>query len=711
MADMRIGGLASGMDIDSIVSDLMKAERIPLNKLKQEKQLLEWKRDDYRSINTLLLDFRSELTNMKLTTNYRARSVQSSNEDKVTATASSAASQSSYNIKSVSQLASAAILKNGGAISQSTTDKLDATKGLHAQSSKLNASTFQWGTGIVESKKVTASADNEVVDLNLGDGISISNMNAVSIKVNGKSYKVVETSTSTTPQEGEVVVDVAGKLTFQDGVIKKGATISAEYVVDNKTETPAATTDTITEWQLKKDSIHQDTFSLSVGTATYEIDGTVTENPNEFRLVSTTDGTVSIGKINTETGKISFDTDKPQVTADLSVNYQQNYTSFSLGAHTSNGETYENFVITGRESLNNVVNEVNNSNVGLTMFYDSYSDQITFTRKETGNFNGSSPNEENENDPNDINRITDIDANKEIIFSGTFLTEALRFDADSEETGGENLKLTINELNTQRTSNTFEMGGVNFNVKQTFTETEGSASLTVNNDSEAVFDNIKNFVETYNTLIAAINQKVTEDRYRDYKPLTDEQRESLSDKQQEQWEDRAKSGLLKGDSTLSSALSSMRTDFYTSVSNDKVSNVYNQLATLGITTSSNYLEGGKLEINDAKLKKAIEDDPESVENLFRGSGDSYGEKGIVQRLYDTVNSTMDKIHERAGKATYTNQQFTIGRNLRDVDSQISRFEDRLIQVEDRYWRQFTAMEKAIQRANSQSAYLMNQFSM
>src|SRR3954453_16997638 len=101
---LRIGGLASGMDIDSIVKNLMTAERMPLDKLKQKKQVLEWQRDDYRSMNTLLLNFRTELTNMKLTTKYRARTTTSTNEAQVTATASSAASQSSYSISNVTQL-------------------------------------------------------------------------------------------------------------------------------------------------------------------------------------------------------------------------------------------------------------------------------------------------------------------------------------------------------------------------------------------------------------------------------------------------------------------------------------------------------------------------------------------------------------------------------------------------------------------------------
>ena len=77
-------------------------------------------------------------------------------------------------------------------------------------------------------------------------------------------------------------------------------------------------------------------------------------------------------------------------------------------------------------------------------------------------------------------------------------------------------------------------------------------------------------------------------------------------------------------------------------------------------------------------------------------------KESVQRLYDPANSAMDGFKSKAGTRVSTNQQFTIGRQLGNVDNSIDRFEDRMKQVEDRYWRQFTAMEKAIQQSNQQS---------
>lgn len=93
--------------------------------------------------------------------------------------------------------------------------------------------------------------------------------------------------------------------------------------------------------------------------------------------------------------------------------------------------------------------------------------------------------------------------------------------------------------------------------------------------------------------------------------------------------------------------------------------------------------------------------------MFSASGTIDGEKGIAQRLTDTVNASLDKLRSKAGNSFSTNSQFEIGKLLNDVDTKINRFEDRLIKVEDRYWARFTAMEKAIQRSNEQMSQLLN----
>ncbi|MCA0150558.1 flagellar filament capping protein FliD [Rossellomorea vietnamensis] len=685
---MRIGGLASGMDIDSIVADLMKAERIPLDKLKQEKQTLEWKRDDYRSMNTLLLDFRSELTQYKLTSKYRARQTSSSDETKVTATATSGASQASYTINNVTKLASAANRVSGssganGEKLSSAGTKFDPKAGLYNQSSKFdNGTAFTWSEGVVETQTIKAASDTTTSSINLA-GATLKDVDKMSVKVNGKSMEVV----TSLPAEGlgsnQVMVDASGALTF-GATVKKESSIQVDYITTDKTQT-ISTTDPVKDVQLAKGSIQN--LTLTVNGKDYTLGATDTDGNTELKAA---DSSV-IGTINKETGKISFATEQAAGSA-ISVKYTQNYSTFSLTTHGKDGQKNVNFLVQGNESLNTVMNRVNSSDAGVSMFYDSFSDRATMTRTETGNYNTSGD---------------------EITTSGDFLNSLLKF-GTSTETGGTNVEFEINGLKTERYSNTFEMNGVTFSIKDLFdsSTSPNGVTTTISNNSTDVFDNIKGFVDKYNELIDKISKKTSEEFYRSYGPLTDEQRESLSDKQQEQWEEKAKSGLLKRDPILSGVLSEMRTDFYQPVDNASVNPLYKQLSSIGITTTSNYLEGGKLVINEAELKKAIEEDPQSVENLFRGGSDATNEsqKGIIHRLYDSVNATMDKLKDKAGGANSTNQQFALGRELKNVDSSIDRFEDRMKQVEDRYWRQFTAMEKAIQQANQQSAYLMQQFS-
>lgn len=682
---MRIGGLASGMDIDTMVKDLMKANRIPLDKLKQKKQILEWQRDDYRSMNTLLLNFRTELTNMRLSSTYRSRGTTSSEETKVTATASSAASMVSYSIK-VDSLATAATKVNTGSISNSTTEKVDLNKSIKESESRFS-STITWSSGSSETKTITAEISKSDFKVELGKGVTISTPEGLNVKVNGVSYQVVSAFSGDSTKK-EVMVDTDGNITFNSS-IEKDSVIKVDYIASHL---------------VQEISITQDTNKLKLSDEANGTDSTISSikiDGNEYLVDQDNNikdsGGVTVGTVDRVAGEVNFTSLSISSGQEVLINYKKDYSSFSIKTFGSdNQSTIEYFNVTKNDSLNSIINKVNSSSVGITMFYDTATDQMTLTRKETGDFNPLLDSEPN------------LPENKdEIIANGEFINTLLKFDGAVEQ-GGENAKFTLNGLSTTRTSNTFEINGVTFNLKQAHQVTDNPATITITNNSTQIFENIKGFVTKYNELIAKIQGEVQEERYKSYTPLTDEQRESLTDKQQEQWEEKAKSGLLRRDPTLSSLLTKMRTNFSTPVSNSGINPLFKQLSSIGIKTTSNYYEGGKLEIDETALKKAIETDPAAVESLFNGSGTTDGEKGIIQRLTVTVNDTLEKLRGKAGNAfTTNNNQFEIGKLLNDVTKKIGSFEDRLTRVENRYWTQFTAMEKAIQRSNEQMAQLMN----
>ncbi|GAA0285526.1 flagellar hook-associated protein 2 [Gracilibacillus halotolerans] len=692
---MRIAGFASGMDIDTMVKDLMNVERIPLQKLESKKQTLEWTQEAYRGVNTLLLDFENTLFNMRLGSTFRSREVSSSNDEFVSATASSAANLTSFQISKVSQLAEAAYRVNASGISVDDSNKIDKNKALFQESSKLAQAPgdeMVWNQGAIKKESFVLDSDTNQVEFN--KAVSGGYENKLHVQVNGKTFNIAETGDNLAANE--VFIDVDGNLNFKEGVLKKGARVTVDYVAD-KFEVTRNLGSGTKSLQLSAGSIAIEDFSLKLTVGEEEKNYQIVPASGEGTVYQLSDG---LGTIDVATGRINF-TEELAEDTEVSLEYKQNFTSFKMGAHTSDGKVERNFFISGDKSLNAMVAEVNSANLGISMMYDEFSDKISINRTETGNFN----------DDGDEN---------EIIIDGAFLNHSLGF-SNSTEVDGKNAKFTINGLETERPSNSFQIDGVTFQLKQTFTTANEEAvdgepplqevppvRLSVSNNTDDVFEKIKDFVETYNTLIDSLNSKVNETYYRDYGPLTDEQREQLSDKQQEDWEEKAKSGMLRRDSILQDALSGMRRDFYSPVNNE-ASGVFNQLATIGITTTKDYMAGGKLEINETKLREAIEEDPAAVENLFRGDGNSYGEKGIVRRLEDTISGVKDRIYERAGRTSWNATQYTIGRNMNDLDKQIERFESRLKQIEDRYWRQFTAMEKAMAQANQQASYLMQQF--
>ncbi|OSX53151.1 flagellar hook-associated protein 2 [Anoxybacillus ayderensis] len=351
-----------------------------------------------------------------------------------------------------------------------------------------------------------------------------------------------------------------------------------------------------------------------------------------------------------------------------------------------------------KETLSTLISKLNqDTKLGVRAFYDDFTQKMVITKNQTGS--GSSIEV-----TSGAELFTKLGFNLDIqVDSSDPLNVVTKTFLQQDPGTGQNAKFTINGLQTERTSNTFTINGMTYTLKNTHA---GTVTITSTTNTDAIFNSIKSFVDKYNETIDEINKKLKETRYRDYQPLTDEQREKLTEKQAEKWEEKAKSGILRGDSILSNALSSMRQALYRKV--DGVADGFSQLAQIGITTTPNYLEGGKLIIDEAKLRQKIEENPDAIYRLFSNNGEGNA-KGIVRQLRDEIKKTIKSIEDKAGNTLKATNQYIIGKSIIDIDTRISAAEDRLKRVEDRYWKQFSAMEKAVQRANSQSMYLMNAF--
>lgn len=282
-----------------------------------------------------------------------------------------------------------------------------------------------------------------------------------------------------------------------------------------------------------------------------------------------------------------------------------------------------------------------------------------------------------------------------IILNGGNSATAISEPAVAQATG-KDASIKFDGVTITNSSNKISAYGVEIDLlKKT---TAGSPiQVTVSSDTNSIYDNIKKFVEDYNALVDSLSSKVKEKRNRDYAPLTEEQRSELSDSEAEKWDELAKSGVLYNDSIVRDALSSLREKMYKPVGSIPDSNI-NLLSEIGITTQYMSLDG-KLQIDENKLREAIANNPDGVTNLFTAND------GIGTRVFDEVNKQIDKLNKKAGRPnTLAALDISIiGKNLSEVGKQMIRFEDKLSLIEDRYWKQFTAMEKAISKMNEQSS--------
>lgn len=273
-----------------------------------------------------------------------------------------------------------------------------------------------------------------------------------------------------------------------------------------------------------------------------------------------------------------------------------------------------------------------------------------------------------------------------------------------ERQAGQDAEFKFNGLETSRSSNTFTINGFEITLKE---ETTAPVTFSSAPDVDKVFDAIKSFVDDYNKLITDLNEKVREPKFRDFHPLSAEQKADMKEKEIELWEEKAMSGTLRNDPMIQSLLTNMRMAIVESNGVKDGDGKTMNLASLGITPIKDHLANGMLEINETKLREAISADPNKVYEILGKSDEDPKKQGIIHSVRQAMQSANETISRRAGSVGSGNESFTLGRNIKEIDKQIERFEERLARSEERLWRQFSAMEQAMNRANAQAQQLMS----
>lgn len=520
----------------------------------------------------------------------------------------------------------------------------------------------------------------------ISTGSVVTGVNAFQVEIGGKNVSVAFNGVSSTYYDSKGQTGNEAILAEYKGL--KTAAYRKSY---NLAENEIVSDEQLEKFNYSNEQAAKDKNAASIKEAlkgvagyTFNFDGTYVTaadsngNSVDFSMTSVEGGTLGLTKASAS-NKISSGSTlsdlgfKPEADGTYKLNI--NGTEISLDK---------------KSTISSMMSAVNKSAAGVTMTYSSLTNSFTLESKELGG------------------------AGK-VEVGDTSLGRSLGLVDDNGTVGaseGQNAIFEINGQEVYLNDNTYTLDGNTFTFNDNMTIGE-TYTVNIAKDSTTVKDALKKFVESYNKLIDDVYGYIGKSPAKDddgntYEPLTDAEKEEMSEDEITKWEEKAKQGVLYNDSTVSTVMSQMRSALYTSVTLDDGSKfgIYN----LGIKTSSEWSEHGKLQIDENAFDKAFENNEDAIIKLFTDS-----DTGMMKKL----NSVIDGAVKSSGAA---NTRGTLVRKAGKADSSVTtdstiykemvKMQDRLKELQDRYdtkeeywWKVFTNMETAMADLNSQTSYI------
>lgn len=629
---MRMTGLVSGMDTESMVKELVSASSEKVNKIKQKKQDVEWKKEIWSGLNTKIYNFyKTQLSAFKSVSNYKTKKATASDETKVTVKAGAGATNGTHSV-SVEQTASSAYLTGDNIKIKGNSYTRYNDAGLATKFADMTDASGQ--SLNLTGQKISISDGTKTVEYELGgtgtDGVaSLSELNEKLAK--NENFKGLSAS----------IKD--GKLTFTNTTAK---------TADDGSKSG-------TTYTVKVDALGIN------GTVGYDKDAA------DGNTVSTA-FTAKVADNFT-----SADISGTTKLADLGIKVG---TTFSV-----NGK---DFVVDDKSTINDFTTAV--SKMGVSASFDASHGRFYLNASKTGA-------------ANDFN-ITSSDSSA---------LEALGLGSRAEKVDARDAIIYYNKVKYTSDSNTLTVNGLTITAKA---KTDSAVNIEVAADTDSAYNTVKKFVKAYNDLIDEMNKYYNE-KDAGYDALTEDERSKLSDTQIEKWEEKAKQGLLRRDSTLQTLLSGMRTTLNrgVQVTMEDGSTKTMTLASLGIVTGD-YTENGKLHILGDEDDDQYSSETNTLKNLLESGSDIVGQviggstntSGVGTQMYDYLRKSMTRIEGVRSTQTFYNDK-TLDSEIDDYDDDIDKWDEKLQNLEDKYYDQFSKMESAMAKLQSQQSYLSSLF--
>ena len=292
---------------------------------------------------------------------------------------------------------------------------------------------------------------------------------------------------------------------------------------------------------------------------------------------------------------------------------------------------------------------------------------------------------------------------------------SIEYNTDARKIDGCDSEIYLNGIKYTGSSNSYSINGLNITA-QVVTDTDGKASdanaisITTSTDTQGIYDKIKDFLSQYNSLINEITSLYNADSAKGYEPLTDDEKDAMSDTEVEKWEQKIKDSLLRRDDNLESLMSAMTSAMSGAV---EVNGKKYYLSNFGIKTlgylnapknqqNAYHIDGDEDDANSSgnadKLMTAITNDPDTVINFMQG---------LASNLYNSVHKKMQTSSLSSIYTVYNDKE--MASEYSDYTDLIKKWEEKLQDKEDYYYKKFSSMETALSKLNSQTSSLSGLF--
>lgn len=272
-------------------------------------------------------------------------------------------------------------------------------------------------------------------------------------------------------------------------------------------------------------------------------------------------------------------------------------------------------------------------------------------------------------------------------------------------------EIKLNGITYTSSLNTYSINGLSITAMQATGDGDTNAiTVTTATDTQAIYDKIKSFLTQYNSLINEMTSLYNADTAKGYEPLTDDEKSAMSDSEVEKWEEKIKSSLLRRDDSLESVMNLMTNTMSQPVTIDGKKYYLSSfgIKTLGFLNAPEnqqnayHIDGDEDDTatsgNEDKLMAMINSDPDTVVSFMQQ---------LTTNLYDAIGTKMKSSTLSSIYKVYNDKE--MASEYSDYTTTIKKWEQKLQDQEDAYYKKFSAMETALSKLQSQTSSLSNLF--